>query len=350
MATITGGVLRTPRGMLSWRPVAPVALEFQFLTKSAKDGYVCLGVPGNWSHLTASFPGDHTPYSTHDITVNGVHYVPKKGWVYAFDAHVAEPAKFEQWFLGRLRAGYYPFVKYWNISGRHWNRAVVKAGKPFAKSSYSGDDHLHVSAMPGSEYATTACFLADYERWRTTGKNTTVKAPTVVLGRSAPKPAVKLMDAAAAKLPAQAQGTHGVATKVIQGCLIAREVWPRNDHSARARMTGIYDAGTAAAVKAFQAKVKLPATGVVDSRTWQALSPDQTSTVIRGTDGFYAWLMQCLLLARGFNPGVIDGDAGDNTIAALKRFQVADHVRNSVVNGHGDGIGGPGTWVALITF
>lgn len=353
MATITGGALRTPRGTLSWRPVGPVAKAYQFLTKAAKDPYQCLGVAGNWAHLTAAFPGDHTPYSSHTIRVGGKLYVPKRGWVYAFDALVADMAGFERWFLGRLRTGYYRSVKYWNILGRHWNRAVVKNGVPFAKSSWSGDRHLHVSTMPGSEYATDD-YLADYEHWRATGKNRPVKIPAQrpapVAGRAAVKPGPKVMDAAAARLPVLRPGAVGVVVKVAQACLVAREIWPRTNASARTQIDGAYGAGTAGKVAQFQKKVGLSATGVVDARTWQALTPDTPATVIRGSSGFYTWLLQCLLLAHGINPGTVDGDAGDATIAALQRFQAARNVRNSVVRGRGDGIGGASTWVALVTF
>lgn len=348
MATITGGKLRTPRGVLSWRPVVPVVKAYQFLTKSGTDGYQCLGVPGNQAHLTAAHPGDHTPYSTHDITIGGVHYVPKKGWVYAFDAHVPDMAGFERWFLARLRAGYYPAVKYWNINNRHWNRRVVVGGKPFGKSSYSADGHLHVSIMPDSEYVVVD-FLADYEAYRKTGKN----RPGAPAPRSAPstpaKAPSKPMDAAAGKLPTVRKGATGTPVKLAQALLVHRGLWPRTDGSARAQIDGQFGDGTAGKVSAFQAGVGLPASSVVDARTWMVLAPDVLGTVIRGTDGPSAWLMQLLLYARGFDPGVLDGHAGDDTIAALKRFQAARRVANSVVAGRGDGIGGPASWVALVT-
>lgn len=345
MTMITGGVLRTPRGSLSWRPVASVAKAYQVLTASGTDGYVCLGVAGNWSHLSAAYPGDHTPYSTHDIWVGGNHYVPKKGWVYAFDATVPDMAGFEKWFLGRLRAGFYKPVKYWNILHRHWSRAVVKSGKPFAKAVYSGDGHLHVSFMPGSEY-TVVDILGDWQYFRAHGKNR--GGPVLV---SAPaKPKAKVMDAAAAKLAVLRAGAKGAPVRAAQACLVARQIWPRNNGSARTQIDGLYGAGTAAKVKQFQQKVGLPVTGVVDARTWAALTPDQPPTVIRGSGGFYVWLLQCLLLARGFSPGLVDGDAGDDTIGALKRFQADRKVRNSVVRGKGDGIAGANTWVALVTF
>lgn len=344
MATITGGKLRTPRGTLSWVPVAPVAKAYEFMTRRSTDQYRCLGVVGDWAHLTASYPGDHTPYSTHDVRIGGKHYVPKRGFVYAIDAYVPDMAKFEKWFLGRLRAGHYRAVKYWNCLNRHWHRTVTKSGVPFAKSSYSGDHHLHISIMPGSEYDPVD-IMGDYEHYRTTGANRPAKRPETTPA----KPAPRLMDAAASKLTTLRRGSTGPTVKVAQACLLARELWPRTDASARKEISGEFGAATEAKLKQFQKQVGLPATGVVDARTWAALTPDQPPTVTRGSRGFYAWLMQCLLLARGFSPGVVDGDVGPNTIDALKRFQVARKVRNSVVAGRGDGIGGIHTWVALVT-
>jgi peptidoglycan hydrolase-like protein with peptidoglycan-binding domain len=353
VATIAGGQLRTPRGTLAWQPVAAVAKAYQFATASGKDSYKCLGVVGNWAHLNASSPGDHTPYSSHITVVGGKRYVPKRGWVYAIDLLVPEPAKFERWLLGRLRAGYYKSVKYWNISGRHWNRRIVVGGKPFGKSSRSGDHHLHLSFMPGSEY-TAVDILGDYEHYRTTGKNRTVAVPSQrpapVLESAPAKPAARPVDTAARKLPAIRKGATGRYVKLLQALLVAREFWPRSDESARRQIDGQFGKGTEDKVKAFQRQAKLTANGVVDAATWAALTPDQPSTVIRGSSGFYAWLMQCLLWARNFNPGPIDGAAGDKTIAALKRFQVDRKVKGSVVKGRGDGVGGTNSWVALVTF
>ena len=349
---LTGGQVRTPRGVLAWRPVAPVAKAFQFLTASAKDRYQCLGVIGNWSHLTAANPGDHTPYSTHDIWVGGKHYVPKKGWEYAFDAKVPSPEKFESWFLGRLRTGHYPAVKYWNILGRHWSRSVVKNGKPFARASRSRDEHLHMSFMPGYEYAASVDILGDYDYWLRNGKN---KGAKPVAQKPDKKPVGKPagpdpMAVAIGKLPVLRKGSKGTQVKVAQACLVARGLWPLNDRSAREQIDGAFGDGTVEKVRALQKRSSLPVTGVIDLATWRAMLPNKPPAVVRGKDGFYVSLMQCLLLARGFDPGTVDGDAGDRTVLAIKRIQVTRKVRNSVVAGRGDGIGGTNTWVALITF
>lgn len=352
MATITGGKFRNPRtgGVASVRIVAPVVKQYEYATKTGKDAYVCLGVVGNKAHLLAASPGDHTWFSTHTTfrKPGGPTVRPRRGYIYAGDWRVPEPAKFERWLLGRLRKGVYAdLIKYFNILHRHWNRKAVRGGKMFAYAVYSPDEHFHVSWMPGAEYAIVDLF-GDYEHYRRTGKNRT---PAGTAAKPKPRPGTRArpMDVAAARLPVMRRGRTGWAVKVAQACLVAREVWPRTDASARKRINGKFDAELEAKVKVFQKQVGLVPTGVVDTRTWQALTPDHPSTVIRGSDGFYTWLMQCLLRARGYDPGVIDGDAGDNTIAALKRFQVSAKVRNSVVRGRGDGIGGTATWVALVT-
>lgn len=338
MATITGGRLRTPFGVMAWRPVASVAKAYEFVTRTATDKYVCLGVAGNLAHLAARDPGDHTMYSKHDVWVGGKHYVPKKGFVYAIDLRVPEPEKFEKWLLARLRAKFYPGVKYWNILHRHWARNVVLNGVPFARARYSGDDHLHVSVMPSYEYAVFD-FLGDYEHFRTTGRNVGDK----------PKPAVVVkptaFDAAARKLPVIKRGSKGVVVRLAQAGLVARGRLPKN----RSSIDGAFGPGTDGGVKAQQRASGVTVTGVVDTATWDKIFPEQVLTVSRGSDGFYATLMQALLYARGFDPGPIDGDFGDGSVDALKRFQAARKVANSVVKGRGDGIGGSATWVALLT-
>ena len=338
MAKITGATAHTPRGDIAWRPAAFVATSYEWLTQHATDQYVCLGVIGNWSHLTARNPGDHTPYSAHDIWVGGKHYVPKKGWVYAFDAHVPEPDKFEKWFLGRLRAGFYPGVKYWNINHRHWNRAVIIGGVPFGKSSHSGDGHLHVSGMPGSEYLVMT-FLADYEAWRTTGVNVPTAAP-------APTTQTGPVDGAARRLKTGIKkGAKGRLAAIAQAGLVAYGYLPKDPAS----VDGDFGPRTDAALRKLQKDRDIPVTGVIDTATWDKLFPEDVETITRGDTGRDALLMQALLLAHGFNPAGLDGDFGDGSVTALKRFQVAAKVKNSVVKGKGDGIGGDATWVALLT-
>lgn len=353
MATITGGKFRNPRtgAIATVRIAAPVIRQFEFATRSGKDGYGCLGVVGNVAHLLAATPGDHTWFSKHATfrEPGGPTLYPKQGFIYAGDWYVPEMAKFERWLLARLRAGVYTdLIKYINILNRHWNRKAIRGGKMFAYATYSPDHHLHTSWMPGSEHAIVDLF-GDYEHYRTTGKNRAV-AGTAAKPIEHATTKAKAMDVAAGKLPSMVEGRKGGPVRVGQALLVAREVLPRTDRSARAHIDGDFDAATSDAVRQFQRKADLPVTGVVDARTWQALLPDRTSTVIRGSEGESVWFLQCLLLARGFNPGRVDGDAGDNTIDALKRFQVGHKVKGSVVKGRGDGIAGTNTWVALVTF
>lgn len=351
MATITGGRFRNPRTgtTASVRITAPVVKQYEFATKAGKDSYYCLGVVGNTSHLMARVPGDHTWFSKHSTFRHpgGPTVYPKRGFIYAGDWYVPDMATFERWLLARLRAGVYlNLIKYFNISNRHWNRKAVRAGKMFAYATYSPDPHLHLSWMPGAEYAIVDLF-GDYEHYRTTGRNRPASAA------AKPRPAApktRAMDDAARKLPDIGKGRAGGLVKAAQACLVAREMWPRTDVSARRHIDGVLRTDTEAKVKQFQKLVGLPVTGVIDARTWAALTPDQPATVIRGSHGWYVWLLQTLLLARGYDPGTVDGDAGDNTIAALKRFQAARKVKNSVVRGRGDGIAGINTWVALVTF
>jgi peptidoglycan hydrolase-like protein with peptidoglycan-binding domain len=352
MATITGGKFRDLRNgsLATVRIAAPVVKQYEFATRNGKDGYVCLGVVGNRVHLLARTPGDHTWYSKHTTVrkPGGPTLYPKRGFIYAGDWAVPEPAKFERWLLVRLRNGVYTdLIKYFNIGNRHWNRKAIRGGKMFAYAVRNPDHHLHLSWMPGAEYAIVDLF-GDYEHYRQTGKN---RAPAGSAVKPTPRAVTKArpMDAAVAKLPVMREGRKGGPVRVAQACLVAWEVLPRTDRS-RAHIDGDFNRATALAVRQFQTKAGLVPSGVVDTRTWKALTPDRVATVIRGSQGASVWFLQCLLLARGFDPGRLDGDAGDATINALKRFQVSAKVRNSVMAGRGDGIAGTSTWVALVTF
>lgn len=329
--------------------VAPVIKMYDFATRSGSDKYVCAGVVGNRAHLTAKKPGDHTWFSTHSTirTIGGPTIYPKRNWIYAGDFHVPEPEKFERWLLARLRAGVYlNLIKYFNINNRHWNRKAIRSGKMFAYSSYSGDKHFHCSWMPGAEYALVDLF-GDFEHYRTTGKNRTpaASAKPATGGPGKPHPA----KAAAAKLPAMGKGSSGRSVRILQAALVAQGYWPPADASKA--IDGEFGTSTEAKVKKFQTdkKLKVMKPGVVDAATWNALLPDAPPVIQRGTEGYFTRLAQCLLIAWGHNPGYPDSEAGDTTIAALKKFQVAKKVTNSVVAGKGDGIGGAATWVAFLT-
>lgn len=338
---LTGGVVFDvwTRQNETWRPVGPVVDEWASYTRSATDGYVCLGVLGNDAHFNKAAAEDHTPRSVDSITLNGKTYSPLKGWIYAIDGRVPEMGKFESWFVTQLRAGRYRQVKYFNINGRHWNRAVVSAkGMQFARAFVSPDQHLHVSFMPGFEYARSTV-LADYEVFRTSGH--TPPAP-------APAPPVDWVRATALLLPTLRQGSKGVGVRILQATL--------RYHGRPAVIDGIFGPDTDRKVRAFQVAQRVPNSvvagkggdGIVGHQTWLALVPDTFPTVIRGVEGQAAELMQLLLAAHG-RPTTPDGDAGPDTIAALKAFQVDARVPSSVVAGKGDGICGPRTWSALLT-
>lgn len=333
MAAIPGGTVRNPHTgeVVSWRPTAGTADSYLFVVNHTAQGYRQLGVIGNPAHLAARKPGDHTPWSTHAITIHGKTLRPLKGWVYADDCRVPEPDKFERWFLGRLRAGAYPHVKYFNVNGRHWHRAATRAGLPFGWSAASDDHHLHTSRMPGAEY-THCTVLADYEAHRTGNPPKPPKPPQPIKRQP--------VRDAAAKLPAVRRGVTGRTVKILQGGL--------NAAGYRLVIDGDFGPATDRDVRAFQRGKGLVVDGIVGPKTWDRLLPDNPPTVIRGTVGPDVRVMQGLLTAHGWTT-TVDGRAGDHTISQLQKFQVARRVPQSVVNGHGDGIGGVHTWVALVT-
>lgn|GEM_PF-2049437 len=166
---LTGGTAydHYHRITVRWRPAGPIVDEYNFATSTS--GYRCLGVIGDPNHWPFQ-AGDHTPRSTHTTiaTPGGPTIWPKNGWVYAGDFRVVDPDRFERWLLRELRAGRWAeTVKYFNINNRHWNRKAIKAGKMFAYASNSGDDHFHLSTMPGREHSRGG-ILAAWHRHRNT--------------------------------------------------------------------------------------------------------------------------------------------------------------------------------------
>ncbi|MBC9000455.1 peptidoglycan-binding domain-containing protein [Micromonospora aurantiaca (nom. illeg.)] len=314
MGALTGGTVydtyyKTTR---SWRPIGPVVDEWQFYTASADDGYVCLGVVGNAAHWNKKNTGDHTSRSSHSTVIGGKTVYPKSGWVYAIDGRVPEPQKFETWFLGRLKAGAYPHVKYWNINNRHYNQ------KTGWKPSYSGDVHLHLSFDPGSEYADST-ILADYERYRT-GKPPAPAKPKP----PAPKPSTS-------GRPTLRKGSKGAAVGRLQGALVA--------HGYQLKVDGDFGARTYAAVRSFQARKRITVDGIVGDQTWAKALAGQ-ATVRQGDSGFAVALAQALLVAAGWNVAV-DRDFGSKTTAAVRAFQKAKSLTV-------DGVVGSKTWARLV--
>lgn len=104
---------------------------------------------------------------------------------------------------------------------------------------------------------------------------------------------------------------------------------------------GNFDERTEAALKTFQRRSGLPATGAVDAATWKELkgsiilAKDGTSPPQeRGERSAAVKRSEKLLKKAGYNPGAVDGKFDNDTLRALHRFQ-KDHPRA----GHTDQIG-----------
>ncbi|GAA2528116.1 peptidoglycan-binding protein [Pilimelia columellifera] len=334
MTSLTGGQIVDPRtgDRIAWRPAGPIADEWLFYHLHRTVGWTCLGVIGNRAHLLAQPPEDHTPFSR--SCVDG--RCPLRGWVYAIDGRVPDQRKFEPWLLGRLRAGFYQHIKYINVNNRHWSRTSVRAGRTFATSAYSRDDHLHLSVRPGYEYARST-ILADWGYYRAHGRNIVRPAP---VPRPRSNPAASPAHAAARRLPVTRRGATGRVVRIAQGMLAA--------NGQRLFVDGRFGAMTEAAVRAFQRVERVPVDGIVGPTTWGRLMPTRPATVVRGMVADDVAVMAGLLTAWGY-PVPIDRTADEQMITALKRYQVARRVPDSVVNGRGDGIGGAKTWLSLLT-
>ena len=78
------------------------------------------------------------------------------------------------------------------------------------------------------------------------------------------------------------------------------------------------------------------------------ITPDYSKYPVlrRGSRGDYVYILQRLLVAKGYNPNGIDGIFGPGCEIAVKNFQ-SDNVDNSGKKLVVDGIVGPKTWEAL---
>jgi len=114
---------------------------------------------------------------------------------------------------------------------------------------------------------------------------------------------------------------------------------------------GVFGTRTQGAVIAFQRSRNLPATGVVNVATWQALGVncmtppppppvENCPRLGRGSRGPAVSRLQQLLNQRGFGPGVVTGFFGPRTEAAVRAFQAFDRIPVT-------GIVDVATWVAL---
>jgi len=106
-------------------------------------------------------------------------------------------------------------------------------------------------------------------------------------------------------------------------------------------ITGSFDVTTEQAVKDFQQGAGLTVDGIVGPATWQALPADPDTPVLsRGASGIVVTALQQGLKkysTPATDPGLVDGDFGPKTKAAVKAYQQDRAV-------HVDGIVGDQTW------
>jgi peptidoglycan hydrolase-like protein with peptidoglycan-binding domain len=145
-----------------------------------------------------------------------------------------------------------------------------------------------------------------------------------------------LVVALVAAQPAGAAGTSSVA---------ALQVALRAHGFDTGGVDGLAGPRTQRAVRAFQARARLPVDGVVGPRTRRALGRFGRYSLgvrilRRGAVGWDVAELQFLLATRGFPSSTFDGSFGLRTLRAVRRFQ--RHVRLGV-----DGVVGPATIAAL---
>jgi zinc D-Ala-D-Ala carboxypeptidase len=161
-------------------------------------------------------------------------------------------------------------------------------------------------------------------------------APTVrtaVAANTATAKAVSKTAEAAATLtwPVVAQGAKGERVVAIQYLLNQRI-------GAGLTIDGVFGPKTAAAVRTFQTRSKLPADGQVGAQTWTHL----IVTVQNGSKGSaVAAVQHNLRFAYGFKTLAADGIFGPQTLSAVRSFQAKFKLAV-------DGIVGTNTWNALI--
>lgn len=141
--------------------------------------------------------------------------------------------------------------------------------------------------------------------------------------RIAPSKAQTRLDRVTAQKvgPAFVEGSKGEHVKNLQKHLSAAGFSPK--HAG-----GTFDERTTGALKAFQRKSKLEATGVVNARTWKALQKSYilTNSKAAPSQGLNersgaVKASEKLLKRLGFNPGKLDGLFDRSTLKAVKAYE-----------------------------
>jgi zinc D-Ala-D-Ala carboxypeptidase len=137
--------------------------------------------------------------------------------------------------------------------------------------------------------------------------------------------------------PILQRGNQGPLVKTLQYLLRGlRDMWKQV-----VVVDGIFGPKTEEIVKSYQDLVGLPADGIVGPQTWTSMTADQGRSVRRGDTGERVKAAQNELVRHNYSLA-IDGIFGDQTDAAVRRFQEKVHLTV-------DGIVGPNTWRELIT-
>lgn len=129
---------------------------------------------------------------------------------------------------------------------------------------------------------------------------------------------------------------QGDAVKQLQELLIQRCCYV-------GAVDGIFAVATTCAVKAFQNRVFLPTTGIVDDQTWRAIykgAPVDMPVLQIGSQGQLVIILQQKLQFTGEYYAAINGDFDYQTAAAVTAFQR----RVGLV---ADGVVGDKTWCQL---
>jgi len=162
--------------------------------------------------------------------------------------------------------------------------------------------------------------------------------------RMAPTKAQARLDAGTANAVAQRHGdgtvglgpgSRGDAVKNVQRHLSAAGFSPK-------RWSGSFDERTEGAVKAFQRRAGLEASGRVDAQTWKALKKSFILSKKPASPAQALWersgavkRTEKLLKQLGLNPGRVDGLFDKRTQAAVKRFEQRQHLAVDGVVGAG---------------